>query len=311
MFYICSEYSIEKELEIPRDSFDQVQLTLVLPSQIVAVQLPLRSKLIRLIYERLNISGVFLGEVATMASLGSAHGTGLVINIDNEGVEVAAVNDFSLVTTAVDYFPKGGNVFISELKNYLNSMTTDLCLPKHFTDNFNENPSKATAKLFHNSTTISQSEDHPALTNFTFSDGQCISLPSDVFLNVFEKVFKMTKKDDEINLIDLIDSVIDRVDSDRRSIVLNHIIVTGHQISQLPNISACIRNGLIGSTVLSASDYPAESQPTAVSFRSIPEYYHDFKERGKAHIAWFGASLAGKYAFADSKSFIPTKQQHN
>lgn len=90
---------------MPKESLEQVQLTLILPSNLIAIQLPLRSKLIKAIYERLRVAGVFLGELACMATAGSNHGTSLVLNFDDgEGVEIAAVNDFSLVTSAVDYF---------------------------------------------------------------------------------------------------------------------------------------------------------------------------------------------------------------
>lgn len=199
-----------------------VQLTLLLPSNLIAVQLPLRAKLIKLIYERLRVAAVFLAEVACMAAAGSNHGTGLVISFDGEGAEVSAVNDFMLVTPATEYF---------------------------------------------------QSRDlSPAIVN-------------------------------------VIESVLNRVEPDRRGITLNHIILNGNPLP-LSNSSLIERlsNLLKSSSILAVSDYPADTQPATFAFKSIPEFYFEIGEEGREHVAWFGATITGKYAHSDSKTFIPPKQ---
>lgn len=233
------------ELEVSKESLEQVQLTLVLPSNLIALQLPLRSKLIKTIYDRLRVAGVFLAEVACMATSGSNHGTALVLNFDQgEGVEISAVNDFSLVTTAVDYFALSAN--ISSIKD--------------------------------------QEE--------------------------FKKLFIETRNVDGLNFINVIESVLERVETDRRSITLNHIILN----SSAPNfplpydqLLQTLQSILSSSPLLCTSDYPADNQPVSFTFRSIPEFYNELKETGRESVAWFGATIAGKYAHSDYKTFIPPK----
>ena len=276
------------ELEISRESFDQVQLTLVLPSQLIALQLPLRSKLIKTIYERLNVAGVFLAEVACMAALGSAHGTALVLNFESEGVEVGAVNDFALVTSAVEYFPIGSSSFRKELIKSSNLIAENPKILKFYDPN--NDPSDPSPKF-----TIT------TIKNETFT------IPIETFIEAFRKVF-VESCGLNLNLIDVIESVLERVDFDRRAITLNHIIINGNFIIPYPIICSCLQSILISSPILSISDYPADFQPTAISFRSIPEYYNEIKDRGNDSIAWFGASLTGKYAHSDSKTFIIPKK---
>lgn len=203
------------------------------------MQLPTRSKLIRALYDRLNLGGVFLGEVACMAAMGSAHGTALVFNFDDEGVEVAAVNDFSLVSSAVEYHP------LPPLKS---SNTDDI------------------------SSILSNRNDITGLS-----------------------------------LIDVIESVLRRVESDRRSITLNNLILNGKFHVPFQDLCFNLHKIIASSSILAVSDYPADTQPAAFAFRSIPEYYVDIKETGVEDIAWFGASIAGKYAHSDSKTFIVPK----
>ena len=274
---------MEKELEIPKDSFEQVQLTLILPSVLVAVQLPLRSKLIKSIYDRLRVSAVFLGEVACMAALGSAHGTALVFNFDSEGVEIAAVNDFSLVTTAVDYFSKSLDLnkellpTISNLKELLSSF----------------DPSNDLSR---------ETEVKFTLDNRT--------IPLNNFHEAFQSLFVNQRNSQGLNVLDVIETVLDRIDPDRRSITLNHLIVNGILPLPFPLLVSCLHSILASSPLMAVSDYPADTQPAVMAFRSIPDYYIEIKETGRDSIAWFGASLAGKYAHSDSKTFIiPSKPQ--
>ena len=258
-------------LDIQKETFEQVQLTLVLPSNLIAVQLPNRSKLIKTIYERLKIGGVFIPEVACMAAAGSNHGTGLVLNFDGEGgVEVAAVNDFTIVAPAVEYFNCN-----SVLKTSLLSNAFEYFDPTISSDSI-----------------------------LKLSNGS--SIPVSTVVTEFYKVYVSNLNSDGLNLLNVIESVLDRVDPDRRSITLNHIILNG--ILPLPYslLVFCLQSILSSSPILSVSDYPADTQPSLFAFRSIPEFYFEIFESGRDDIAWFGATIAGKYAHADPKSFIPT-----
>lgn len=267
----CSGHVMEKELEIPRDNFEQVQLTLVLPSPLIAVQLPLRSKLIKSIYERLKVSTVFLGEVACMAALGSAHGTALVFNFDAEGVEISAVNDFSLITSAVGYYAFPSHISLSaELSNKLN---------------------------ISNLSTFDGNVDN----DLKFGDK---TVPLTSFHEVFQNYFINQRNSEGLNILNVLETVLDRIEPDRRSITLNHIILNGAFPLPYPLLISCLHSILAASPLLAVSDYPADSQPTVMSFRSIPDYYNEIKETGRESVAWFGASLAGKYAHSDSKTFI-------
>lgn len=267
---------MEKELEIPRDNFDQVQLTLVLPSPLIAVQLPFRAKLIKSIYERLKVSTVFLGEVACMAALGSAHGTALVFNFDAEGVEISAVNDFSLITSAVGYYAFPSQTSLSsELSSKLN---------------------------IYNLSTF----DGNVENDLKFGD-KTVSFES--FQDVFRNYFINQRNCEGLNILNVLETVLDRVEPDRRSITLNHIIPNGTFPLPYPLLVSCLHSILASSPLIAVSDYPADSQPSAMTFRSIPDYYNEIKETGRESIAWFGASLTGKYAHSDSKTFIiPPKQ---
>lgn len=239
-------------LQVPKEFFEQVQLTLVLPSNLIAVQLPLRSKLIKTVYERLRVASVFLAEMACMAAAGSNHGTALVLNFDDEGIEVAAVNDFSLVTPAVEYYNR------------------------HVTDFYKAacpNMSIEDARAHLESVDI----DHNAIASF-------------------KKVYFDECNEDGLNLINVIESVLDRVDPDRRSITLNHIILNGILPTSYPILTASLQGILSASSLLSVSDYPAETQPAGFAFRSIPEFYFEIKESGREHVAWFGSTITGKYA---------------
>lgn len=195
------------------------------------------------------MAGVFLGEVACMATAGSNHGTALVLNFDDgEGVEIAAVNDFSLVTSAVDYFA---------------------------------------LKTRETSRTVKDQE-------------------------AFYKLFIESRNDEGLNLLNVIESVLERVDTDRRSITLNHIILNSSAPSfplPYPVLLTTLQSIFSTSPLLCTSDYPADTQPSSISFRSIPEFYNELKETGVEFVAWFGATITGKYAHADSKSFIPQKSQ--
>lgn len=273
---------MEKELEIPKESFEQVQLTLILPSALIAVQLPIRSKLIKSIYDRLRVSAVFLGEVACMAALGSAHGTALVFNFDSEGVEIAAVNDFSLVTTAVNYFIK----------------PLDICMELPNISNLKELLSS-----FDPSNDISDETD----VKFTLDNR---SIPLNTFHEAFQNIFVNQRNSEGLNVLDVIETVLDRIDPDRRSITLNHLIVNGIFPLPFPLLISCLHSILASSSLMAVSDYPADTQPAVIAFRSIPDYYVEIKETGRESISWFGASLAGKYAHSDSKTFlIPSKTQ--
>lgn len=249
LFIVFSEHSILNELNVPKESLELVQLTLLLPSNLIALQLTLRNKLIKLIYERLKFSGVFLVEVACMATAGSNHGTALVLNFDEgEGVEVAAVSDFALLTSAVDYFSLSNEVKHVSLKD-----EGSFC--KHFIEVRNE-----------------------------FG----------------------------LNLLNVIESVLERVECDRRSISLNHIILNASAKSfPLPyqDLISALQSILSSSPLLCTSDYPADTQPSHFSFRSIPEFYNEIKECGRESVAWFGATITGKYAHADSKTFITQYQK--
>jgi hypothetical protein len=282
--FCFSEYSLEKELEIPKESFEQVQLTLILPSSLIAVQLPLRSKLIKSIYDHLKVSAVFLGEVACMAALGSAHGTALVLNFDSEGVEIAAVNDFSLVTSAIDYFSKPLDLHIELSKTIKVSNLKELFASFDLSNDL----SKETEVKFN-------------LDNRT--------VPLNIFHRAFEHFFVDERNSEGLNVLDVIETVIDRVDPDRRSITLNHLIINGVFPLPYPLLVSCLRSILVSSPLMAVSDYPADTQPTAMTFRTIPDYYIEIKETGRDSISWFGASLAGKYAHSDSKTFIISKSQ--
>ena len=222
-------------------------MTLVLPSNLIALQLPLRTKLIKALYDVLKVAGVFLVEVACMATAGSNHGTALVLNFDEgEGVEISAVSDFSLLTSAVDYFALNRGLRAHQIKD-----TESFC-----------------------------------------------------------KVFIETRNEDGLNLLNVIESVLERVETDRRSITLNHIILN----SSSPNfplpyhlLLTTLQSILSTSPLLCTSDYPADTQPASFAFRSIPEFYNELKETGMESVAWFGATITGKYAHADSKTFIPPK----
>ena len=235
------------ELNVPKELLEQVQLTLILPSNLIAIQLPLRAKLIKAIYERLRVVGVFLGEVACMATAGSNHGTALVLTFDHgEGVEIAAVNDFSLLTSAVDYFALKESGSGCNLKDQ----------------------------------------------------------------ESFYKLFIEDRNENGLNLLNVIESVLERVDTDRRSITLNHIILNSSSPTfPLPyqQLITSLQSILSTSPLLCTSDYPADTQPSSFAFRSIPEFYIELKDTGMESVAWFGATITGKYAHADSKSFIPPK----
>lgn len=273
---------MEKELEIPKESFEQVQLTLILPSNLIAIQLPLRSKLIKSIYDRLKVSAVFLGEVACMAALGSAHGTALVFNFDSEGVEIAAVNDFSLITPAVDYFAKSLDLH-SELAKSINVQNV-----------------KALLASFDPANDLSKENE----VKFTLDNR---TIPLNTFHEVFKNIFINQRNSEGLNFLDVIETVVDRVDPDRRSITLNHLILNGIFPLPYPLLVSCIHSTLSSSPLMAVSDYPADTQPSVMAFRSIPDYYIDIKETGRESIAWFGASLTGKYAHSDSKTFIIPK----
>lgn len=256
-------------LEIPKESFQQIQLTLILPSNLVSIQLPLRAKLIKSIYERIGVGAVFVVEVASMATLGSAHGTALVFNFDGEGVEIAAVNDFCVIPAAVEYFS-----FPREVLN--DDKFSDLVV-----GNQEDDGDLVVKKASGETVEISQLQEQ------------------------FYSAFVETRNAGGLNLIDSIESVLERIDPDRRAITLNHIILNGtFPIPSYAAMCSCVTFSLSNSALLAVSDYPADSQPSAFNFRSIPEYYNEIKESGRDVVAFFGATLAGKYAHADPKTYI-------
>lgn len=255
-----------------------------MPSALIAVQLPLRTKLIKSIYDRLRVSAVFLGEVACMAALGSAHGTALVFNFDTEGLEIAAVNDFSLVTPAVEYF--------NFPQNWLNNL--------HIINHPNL---KDLLASFDSSQDLSKEID----VKFTLDN---TVIPLNTFHEAFENVFVNQRNSTGLNILDVLETVLDRIDLDRRSITLNHLILNGNFPLPYSLLISSLHHIISSSSLMAVSDYPADTQPAALAFQSIPDYYIEIKETGRDSIAWFGASLAGKYAHSDPKSFIiPPKTQ--
>lgn len=271
-------------MEVSKESFEHVQLTLILPSALIAVQLPLRTKLIKSIYDRLRVSAVFLGEVACMAALGSAHGTALVFNFDADGLEIAAVNDFSLVTPAVEYF--------NFPKNWLNNL--QIVKQSNFKDLL---------------ASFDPSQDLSKETNVMFALDNTV-IPVNTFHEAFGNVFVNRRNSAGLNVSDVLETVLDRIDLDRRSITLNHLILNGQFPLPYHLLISCLNHIISSSSLMAVSDYPADTQPAALAFRSIPGYYIEIKETGRDSIAWFGASLAGKYAHSDTKTFIiPPKTQ--
>ena len=244
-----------------------------------------------------------------MASLGSAHGTALVLNFDGEGVEVAAVNEFCVVSSAVEYFQISDlqdkfedclNIGRFQLKNLIDSYdpANDLSKDVKFLSDLNEN---YTTCITTNTTCITNT--NPNNTNTTNT-----SIPLNKFHSSFHKIFISDLNEKGLNLINVIESILERIEPDRKSITLNHLICTGSFPLPFQLLCSSLNFSLISSSILAVSDYPAESQPTLISFRSIPEYYNEIKEIGRDSIAWFGASLTGKYAHSDSKTFIiPSK----
>ena len=294
-----SEYSLESELQIPRESWESVQLTLVLPSQLVAVQLPSRAKIIKTIYERIPLAGVFLGEVSVMAALGSAHGTALVFSFEAESVEIAAVNDFSVIPIAVESCPVDSSAIFEAIKDVLVARVSGMSddswsLPASLQEAIQKD-SVAGTKEFLASLSVA-------------ADRKSVLIGDDVTLSMepFADALVPILVDSCPSIIDVVCSVLSRVESERRAIVLNHVIVSG-ECASLELISGTLHQALTRSSAMAVSDYSADSQPTVMAFRGIPDYYHEIKNSAKASISWFGATLAGKYAFADSKTFIPSK----
>lgn len=285
-------------MEIPRESWENVQLTLVLPSQLVAVQLPTRAKIITAIYERLPIAGVFLGEVSVMTALGSAHGTALVFSFDSESVEIAAVNDFSVIPTAVETYPLNSGRISKAIKQVLEAKVSGMSddswnLPNALQEALQKDAEEATRDFL---ASLSLSTDYKSIL---IGDA---SLPVEPFVEALSSIFT----DSFPSLVQTITSVLGQVDPERRGIVLNHVIVSG-ECDSLELFSCSLQSFLSQSPAMAVSDYSADSQPTTMSFRGIPDYYHEIKSSAKASIAWFGATLVGKYAFADAKTFVPAK----
>ncbi len=277
-----------------------MQLTLVLPSQLVAVQLPTRAKIIKTIYERLPLAGVFLGEVSVMAALGSAHGTALVFSFDRESVEVAAVSDFSLVPSAVESFSVDSNAIFEAIKSVLvgrvSGMSDDSwSLPACLQEAIQKDPEAGIKELLSSLTLASDRK--------SVLIGDEASLPVEPFAEALNAIFLDSSCP---SLIDVVSSVLSRVDSERRAIILNHVIVSG-ECASLELVSGALNQALTHSSAMAVSDFSGDNQPTTMAFRGIPEYYHEIKTTAKASIAWFGATLTGKYAFSDSKTFIPSK----
>lgn len=265
----------------------------------MAVQLPTRAKIIKTIYERIKVAGVFLGEVAVMATLGSAHGTALVLNFDGEGVEMSAVNDFSVLPTTTDYYRLPSSAMIDAIKGILSSHVSGMnedswSLPASLQESLQKDLNTGVNEFL---SMVLVSSDHKSILI-----GEECSIPVEVFSEAFEDVFRSESP----TLMDALASVISRVEADRRAIVMNHVIVTG-EFPALSLLAAALRRALFNSSVMAISDYPADNQPTTIAFRGIPDYYIEVKDIGLPSIAWFGATLAGKYAFADSRTFIPSK----
>jgi hypothetical protein len=275
-----------------------VQLTLVLPSQLVAVQLPTRARIIKTIYERIPVAGVFLGEISVMAALGSAHGTALVFSFDGEIVEIAAVNDFSLIPSAVESCPVDSKAIFEAIKCVLVASVSSM------SDDGSLSLSASIQEAIKKDAVAGTKEFLSALS--FAADRKSVLIADEVPLSIepFVDALMGILVDSCPSVIDVVCSVLSRVESERRSIVLNHVIVSGECVS-LELVSGALHHALTRSSGMAVSDYSADTQPTLMAFRGIPDYYHEIKNSAKASIAWFGATLAGKYAFADSKTFIP------
>jgi hypothetical protein len=292
-------------LGISKDTFAEVQLALVLPSPFVALQLSVRSKLIRALADFLPL-GVFLVESACVAALGSAHGTALVVDFSSEGVEVAAVSDFNLITEAVEWVPvvqKGSlleNLVAERLLEYSQNTMSDanvLC-PADLLHSLKTRPVSTVQRLLESCPAAKEDSE-----SVQMAEG--FAVPVSLLKDCFDDIFMSST----VPLLDVIESVLQRCDADRRPIILNHIILAGP-------LSACklLRHWFkeaICKHILAVSDFPSDTQPSTMALRGIPDYYQELAERGAGDISWFGATLTGKYAFSDPKTFVSTKANTN
>ena len=297
------EHILLDELSIPRESLPDVQLVLSLPSSIVYYQLAIRSKILQRLACILP-QGVFVVESACLAALGSGHGTSLVVNFGDAGVEISAVTDFCLAPSATLFFSQHAlslqRALAAKFIACLDSMCDgqeQLKLTPELTDGLARCPVATIQTIL--KALPSYKEDDEFVT---FNDGKCciaVSILDDCLKSIFSA-------DAELAFFDVMQSVLMACDLDRRPIILNHVILTGDLMNS-KFMCTWFKRQIATSKILSVSDFPGEGQASSVTFKTIADFYQDSTETAVGCLIWFGAALTGKYAFADSRTFLNIK----
>lgn len=250
---------------------EQASLTLVVS---IWTPPPTRQQLCRLAFERLRVNLLFLADAPLMAALGAGQANCLVIDVGFWWTEVTAVVDFMPHLAYAERIPFG---------------RCHLRLPSSYTIEMVDGEIK----------------------NALFEEGR---------------------------LHEAIWSVIKRTEGDKRRALLDSVILTGPYSALSPSTfrSLCLWIDLRATLaahmqpLLAGSEYAGEQQPVSIRFRSVPDFYTDMlsslnltshspcADNDTEHpaenavlegikavepkIAWFGAMLAGKSVFGDSKS---------
>lgn len=241
----------------------------------------IQAECLRICFERFGLAGVYLGEAPVLAALGCAQANAVVVDFGHDGTDVSVVWDGHLVKSASERFPVGGALIDEYI---VSALKADAGVIGHFGPNANW---PVLARQLKETGTLVDDQGNVVQTN---TDIQAAEL-----------YFK-----DSPGLHHLILSLVNKMDPEKRPLLLDSIVLTGLG-SQLRGLSPAFTSAL--TSILPVSGFPGDHQSNTVTLRHVPEYYPEVWQAAGPVCAWFGAGITAKMVFPDSKAHY-TKEEY-
>lgn len=242
-----------------------------------------QAECLRICFERFGLAGVYFGETPVLAALGCAQANAVVVDIGHDGTDVSVVWDGHLVKSASERFHIGAaqvdQVIASALKK-------DSEIARHFGSNANWN---ALARQF---------KETGSLTD---DNGNTVQVQAEILSEAAEVYFK-----DSPGLQHVIMSLVNKMDPEKRPLLLDSIVLTGLGC-QLRGLSSTFTSAL--TSILPVSGFPGDHQSNKITLRHVPEYYPEVWQAAGPVCAWFGAGITAKMVFPDNKAHY-TKEEY-
>lgn len=257
-----------------------------------------RFSLLQMLLKDIGVAGVHLDDSSVMAAFGCAAPSALVVDIGHVTTDITVIIDGEVATGASETVLLGGKDIETHLEHLLEH---DGCFLESLAGKeqiYKDNKVEVIRKLKESEACHPVRDQAPPLSfkfqNVEFTIGHDRGNATNVLFHP-DLVGK-----EQAGLAQVIITILSRCDPEKRSLLLEHIILTG-LTTRIP-LQGVFESNLCRS--LPVSEFCGEHQSRTIRFRTVPEYYPEVWQKAGPNASWFGGGITAKCVLNDSRNYF-------